>query len=289
MQPPYPSLTSTWHNDVYPAIEYTNPGLRHEGQTVVITGAGSGIAQEAAEAWASAGVRRLVLVGRHEDRLQQTAAPLSKRHPEVQVDVIVGDVTQETSLGKLVGSLESWDVLVQGAGYINDPATAAKCDMDDYWKAYEVNVKGFVVLVKALLPKAAPGASVVALVGGSIVFPTSMLVGCSGYLVSKMALAKTVEFMSHENPEVAFYAVHPGMVDTDVFRRSGATPDMMAMDSPKLFAGFSLWLTLPEAKFLNGRFVWANWDIEELKLKKEEITSSTNLTFNMAGFPFTSS
>lgn len=82
-----------------------------------------------------------------------------------------------------------------------------------------------------MLPKAAPGASVVALVGGSIVFPTSMLVGCSGYLVSKMALTKTIEFMSHENPDVSFYAVHPGMVDTDVFRRSGATPDMMAMDS----------------------------------------------------------
>lgn len=77
-------------------------------------------------------------MGRHEDRLQQTAAPLSKRHPEVQVDVIVADVTQEASLEKLVGSLESWDVLVQGAGYMNNPATAAKCDMDDYWKAFEV-------------------------------------------------------------------------------------------------------------------------------------------------------
>ncbi|KAK8018990.1 hypothetical protein PG991_008180 [Apiospora marii] len=235
------------------------------------------------------GAKRLVLAGRHEEKLQQTAASLSKGHPDVQVDVVVADVTQEASLEKLVGSLESWNVLVQGAGYMNNPTPAAKADMDDYWKAYETNVKGFVLLVKALLPKAAPGASVLALIGGSLVFPTSMLVGLSGYLVSKLALAKTIEFMSHENPDVSFYAVHPGMVDTDVFRRSGATPDMLAMDSPKLFAGFSLWVTLPEAKFLNGRFVWANWDIEELKQKKEEITSSTNLTFNMAGFPFASS
>lgn len=169
--------------------------------------------------------------------------------------------------------------------------------------------------MKALLPKAAPGAGVLTLVGGSLVFPTSMLVGLSGYLVSKMALAKTIEFLALENPDVFFAAVHPGMVDTDIFRRSGATPDMLAMDTrkperfqyaphlllglkanhsllfilAKLFAGFSLWLTSPEAKFLSGRFVWSNWDVEELKQKKEEITSSTKLTFNLQGFPFASS
>ena len=39
MKPPYPSLTPTWHNDVYPAIEYSSPGVSHEGQTIVVTGA----------------------------------------------------------------------------------------------------------------------------------------------------------------------------------------------------------------------------------------------------------
>lgn len=56
------------------------------------------------------------------------------------MDVVVADVTQEASLEKLVGSLESWNVLVQGAGYMNNPTPAAKADMDDYWKAYEVRL-----------------------------------------------------------------------------------------------------------------------------------------------------
>jgi hypothetical protein len=39
MQPPFPSPTPTWHNDTYPAIEPTKPGLSHAGETVIITGA----------------------------------------------------------------------------------------------------------------------------------------------------------------------------------------------------------------------------------------------------------
>lgn len=58
-----------------------------------------------------------------------------------------------------------------------------------------------------------------------------MLVGLSGYLVAKLALAKTVEFLALENPHVTFMSIHPGMVDTDLFRASGATPDMLAMDT----------------------------------------------------------
>lgn len=68
-----------------------------------------------------------------------------------------------------------------------------------------------------------------------------MLVGLSGYLVAKMALAKTIEFLALENPNVSFVAIHPGMVDTDLFRASGATPDMLAMDTreSKKLAQFS--------------------------------------------------
>ena len=35
----------------------------------------------------------------------------------------------------------------------------------------------------------------------------------------------------------------------------------------KLLVHFMMWLTQPEAQFLNGRFVWANWDVEELKAR----------------------
>jgi len=32
-----------------------------------------------------------------------------------------------------------------------------------------------------------------------------------------------------------------------------------------------VWLASPEAAFLNGRFAWANWDVDELKARAEEV------------------
>lgn len=54
----------------------------------------------------------------------------------------------------------------------------------------------------------------------------------------------------------------------------------------QLFAGFCLWFSRPEAKFLSGRMVWANWDVEELKGKEEGIASKDLLSHVWNGFPF---
>lgn len=39
----------------------------------------------------------------------------------------------------------------------------------------------------------------------------------------------------------------------------------------ELPAHFLVWLCSPEAKFLNGKFVWSNWDVDELKDRAVEI------------------
>lgn len=134
-----------------------------------------------------------------------------------------------------------------------------------------------------------------------------MLVGLSAYQNSKLAMVKTMEYLSLENPNIFCSAVHPGMVDTGIFRKSGATPDMLPMDTRKfiplipsliekvlidlvitaeLAAAFMTWVSLPEAEFLNGRFVYVNWDVEELKEKAEQISSGIELTAGILGWPF---
>jgi hypothetical protein len=87
-------------------------------------------------------------------------------------------------------------------------------------------------VAKNFLPTAnAAHAAFLAYTGGSIVFPTPMLVGLSGYLVAKMALAKMIEVFAIENPTISFVAVHSGIVDTNIIRASGAIPGMVAMDT----------------------------------------------------------
>jgi hypothetical protein len=47
-----------------------------------------------------------------------------------------------------------------------------------------------------------------------------------------------------------------------------------------------VWLSSPEASFLNGRSVWANWDVEELKGQAEAIQSGQQLTSGIYGWPY---
>ena len=67
-----------------------------------------------------------------------------------------------------------------------------------------------------------------------------MLPGLSAYISSKLAQVKMLEFLAAENPNVFVASVHPGMVETEIFRKSGAKAEQLPMDKGK-----SLILSLP--------------------------------------------
>lgn len=62
-----------------------------------------------------------------------------------------------------------------------------------------------------------------------------------------------------------------------------ATADFYIVSLP---ATFSVWLASPEARFLKNKFLWSNWDVDELKARAEEIESSTQLNIGLGGWPF---
>jgi hypothetical protein len=53
-------------------------------------------------------------------------------------------------------------------------------------------------------------------------------------------------------------------------------------------ANFNVWLASPESRFLKGKFLWSNWDVDELKARAEEIESTTQLSIGLGGWPFQS-
>ena len=50
-------------------------------------------------------------------------------------------------------------------------------------------------------------------------------------------------------------------------------PDMHAIltDTPQLSAGAAVWLCLPAADFLKGRYVASNWDFSALEQRRQQI------------------
>jgi hypothetical protein len=46
-----------------------------------------------------------------------------------------------------------------------------------------------------------------------------------------------------------------------------------------------VWLSSPEAAFLNGKFAFANWDVDELKAHQDEVKGSRLLEMWLHGFP----
>jgi hypothetical protein len=51
----------------------------------------------------------------------------------------------------------------------------------------------------------------------------------------------------------------------------------------ELPAHFLVWVASDEAAFLRNKFVWANWDVEELKARAEDIQTSSLLRVSLNG------
>lgn len=50
-------------------------------------------------------------------------------------------------------------------------------------------------------------------------------------------------------------------------------------------ASFCVWLASGASDFLKGRLVWANWDVNEMKAKAQEIVRKDLLTMRLSGWP----
>ena len=152
-------------------------------------------------------------------------------------------------------------------------------------------------------------AAIIGVTTAGVFVPAAMAPGQSAYFSSKIAMGKMLEFVAHEHPHIFAATVHPGCVDTPMYEKCGRPP--LPMDTGKLLdvskcahclldkvailicrvvqlaAHFMLWMTSSEASFLNGRSVWANWDVGELVNKADEISKENLLTSGIIGWPFT--
>jgi len=266
------------HLEPYPRLDPTHLKKEYSGKAVLITGGGYGIGASVARSFAEAGVAEIILAGRTEAKLKTTADELAS-FKDTKISYHKVNISSKTDVQQLFSALKtSPDVLVNNAGFMAAPTNFVHADLDEYWESFTTNVFGTALVTQSFLrhrealKQATTPAVVITLntIGAYSVRGPAF----SSYAASKAALARWSELLPEDVPGTTarFISVHPGSIQTAMGIKSGLD-GVFPSTNPKLAGDFIAWTASDEASFLNGRFVWVNWDVDELVKGKEEIVS----------------
>ena len=296
MAAPFPTPTKKWHTTTYPTLSPLRPSLSAKGKNVLITGGGTGIGAETARYFAAAGASRIALLGRRLQPLQETKASIQRSHPETDVFIATADVTDKTSVdaafSAFVNSNESQkiNILIHAAAVVGPPEQIQTVDPDTFLSAVQTTISGSLHVAQAFLRHmhASENEEAVAIEINSSAAHVDFGSGAfASYSVAKLASFRLWDAIAHANRQVRIYHVQPGVVDTDMNREAGGVKALGFEDHVSLPASFCVWLASPEASFLRNKFLWANWDVDELMERREELEQRQGLLgITLGGWPF---
>jgi short-subunit dehydrogenase len=209
--------------------------FRFAGATAVLTGAAGGIGEQLAHGLAARG-SHLVLLDRDGPRLEDVAAAIRRRHPEVRVRTVVADLAELSALpgvaDRIFAEHPRIDLLVNNAG-VALGGTFEQVSAEFDW-LMDINFRAPVILTRRLLPAllAAPGGHLVNL---SSLFGLIAPPGQVAYSASKYAVRGFTEGLRHELAgRVGVTVVHPGGVRTGIAEAArtptGVPPERAAAD-----------------------------------------------------------
>ncbi|KAI9373560.1 hypothetical protein BJX61DRAFT_502200 [Aspergillus egyptiacus] len=280
------AFTKHAYRDIYPAVQPTNPELSQAGKVIVITGATRGLGRGFATAFAHAQASAIALLGRSVEALAETEKQVKEISPGTKVLCIVVDVLDgagvRAAFEEIVSKCGRPHVLINNAGYLV-LETIAGSSIESFWRVQEVNVKGTLTVTKAFLDSIEPlpkekleeeHRTILNLTSVSTQYAGPAL---DAYTMSKAAVNKFTEFLAAEYPSITSISLDPGMVATDM----GVSIPLIApflFDTVALAGGAAVWMCAGDRRFLSGRYVSVNWDVEELERKKDEIVEQNLLT-----------
>jgi NAD(P)-dependent dehydrogenase (short-subunit alcohol dehydrogenase family) len=245
-------------------------------QTVVITGAGRGIGEAVAHAFAKAGAN-LLLVARTQCEVERVARETAARG--VTSVPLASDVSKRCDVEKMLAvaleKLGGIDVLVNAAGIYGPIGSFVDSNLDHWTVAMQTNLMGTVFTMHAVLPHmlVRRKGAVINFSGGGAVQPLPRF---SAYGTSKAAVVRLTETVAEEVKDtgVRINAIAPGAVNTRLLdevlaagesagrsfyakaleqKEKGGTP-------PERAAELAVFLASPAAQKITGRLISAVWD-----------------------------
>ncbi|HJR05623.1 MAG TPA: SDR family oxidoreductase [Methylomirabilota bacterium] len=264
----------------------SHPLVDLTGQVALVTGGGRGLGRAFAVALAKAGAH-VAVTARTAEPLAETVAMVERSGGRALA--IPGDVSAPEAVAHVVRTAESQlgpvDILVNNAGAVGPLGYDWEVDLEDWWRTFEINVRGPFLYARAVLP------GMVNRQRGRIVnISTGAAFGrlpqMDAYGATKAALTQWTKCLAADIQAygVTVFAFHPGMVRTPMldYLTSPDVPNAVqalfhsllseGRDVPiERSAQMLLFLVSGKADALAGRFIRALDNEEELVRRAEEI------------------
>ena len=251
--------------------------MKLTNQVAIITGAGRGIGQAIAQAYAREGAN-LALAARSQPELEQTAAEIAKTG--AQAIAVPTDVTDPAQAERLASAALTRfgriDLLVNNAGVSGPVGPLQDNDIAQWAETISVNLTGTFLVCRAVIPAMVKqgGGKIINLSGAGAANAWSNL---SAYCASKAAVVRLTEGLAQELAphNIAVNALGPGSVHTSMW-------DKMTQDAARAGADFihrlglqvtsgggasidecaelAVWLASQESANLTGRLISATAD-----------------------------
>ncbi|KAL1889092.1 hypothetical protein Sste5346_009157 [Sporothrix stenoceras] len=278
MESPVSDFTQIQHQKTYPAIDPSNPALSKSGQVVLITGGGTNIGKAIAMAYVTAGAKTVIIASRNKAVLDGAAEELKQHATSVksptQVIVRTVDVSKDDKIVALWDGLAAEnvtvDILVLNAAHFAEAKLLHNLGIERLWKEFEVNVKGPLYLAEKFQKQKgfldSPKALINVTTGAIHMLNNPLVASRPSYPLTKASATYAVSQIAdaYKPEQLQVMSYHPGMLYGEGWKAFGITEDMLPFDSLDLPGSFAVWAASKPAHFLHGRYVAANWDIDEL-------------------------
>ena len=147
-------FVATARHDTYPAIDPSKSNFA--GKVVVVTGASKGIGKAIALAFTQANVSGLALLARSDLSAVKAACEAAQRPGQnIKILTIRADVTKTADVvaaaQKVKETFGRLDILINNAGYLEEVTLLGESEPIDWWRSFEVNVKGTYEPIHAFL------------------------------------------------------------------------------------------------------------------------------------------
>jgi NAD(P)-dependent dehydrogenase (short-subunit alcohol dehydrogenase family) len=274
-------FTKEYHKKLYPAIDLTKPSSSAAGKTIIITAGHTGIGYAIAQNFAVAGATNIIILARRQDVLEIAAKKLSADYPQTRIHFFAGSIDDHEAIKrifqKIRSSIAEPTILITSAAYVAASSTVLELPAEQLRASFETNVVGNANLVQEFLNAEGKGEKIIVDISSAAIHLHMPDMGA--YSISKLAFTQWLVHLHEQLGEkvVRIHSVHPGAVLTDAARAFGLNETTMDWDDVHLPGRFVVWLASKEGEFLKGRFVWANWDVEELMRRRDEFERDPDL------------